>query len=144
MKQLILIHLFFITALTVFSQQKNLTVKTPAQSISVSLDDDNTEKSVVINLNKKTLAQDKLVVHNSNTQELKDWNRSYIIFNEASAEVAKLKTSGKTAEIAIAYLKKKLQQNKDYGLYTVALPKDPAKAALVRVRRILICTLRVK
>jgi hypothetical protein len=126
--------------------QNIINVKLQKQSISAGLDDDNSNKVLVINGNAKPLKTDKLVIYNNNKAEKKIWKRSFMIFDEADTEVIKLSTAAKDSyyEIPVVDLLAKLKKYKDYSLYTIAIPTDPKKAATVRVRRILLCKVRVK
>ena len=87
----LLLLLFIVFTTSLVAQQSTITVKAQSKSITVTLNDDNNDKSLLLNGNQKVLKTDKLVVYNSNSKELKDWQRSFFIFNEAGSEVLKLK-----------------------------------------------------
>jgi hypothetical protein len=145
MKYFLLIVLTFFTA-SLVAQENKITIKAQSKTVTVSIDDDNSDKTLLLNSNLKILKTDKLVAHNSNTKELKDWQRSFMIFDEAGVEILKLQRgpTHRYNQVVLKDIFSKLQKDKVYELYTVALPKDPKKAALVRVRRVLICKIRVK
>lgn len=144
MKNFLVLLGFFITNLA-FAQGSDIVVKAQKQTVTSSLDAENSDKIIVLNSHKKTLKTDKLVIYNSAGKQ-DGWRRSFIIYNEADAEIVKFTTplKEKTYEIALKDLFRKTEKNKDYSIYTIALPTDQKKAATVRVRRVLICTLRVK
>ncbi len=73
----------------------------------------------------------------------KEMNRSVILFDEKDNEVARKElgndagtTTFSTKELATFFNGRTM-----LFVYTVAIPKDPAKAALVRVMRVKVCTL---
>lgn len=73
----------------------------------------------------------------------KEMNRTVILFDEKDNEVAR-KEFGNDAGSA-TFTTKELaaffNSRSMLFVYTVAIPKDPAKAALVRVMRVKVCTL---
>jgi hypothetical protein len=123
-----------------FSQGK-IFIKVQGQTFSTTVEADNEEKLVTIN----GKAGGTFIIYNSSKNEIKNWNRSFMIVDQEDKEVIKFPKSGKSEyKISVSHVLSKLQKNKHYPLYTVALPADPAKASVIRVRRVLVCKLRVK
>ena len=76
--------------------------------------------------------------------EWKDWKRSFFIDDDGGADLFTAVAMQQDEYcIKISELEKKLKVYKTYFLYTVALPKDPKKAKLVRVARRLVCTIKL-
>ena len=73
----------------------------------------------------------------------KEWKRSIAILDKKDsilfekAEINKIQVSN-------ADLKKMLKGKTTIKIYTWAIPKDPAKAAVIRIRRVHLCTLELK
>jgi hypothetical protein len=74
------------------------------------------------------------------------WKRSIMIYNEKDLLIAQKDFDGDTGtwSIDVTTFKKYCRQQKKIFVYTTAIPKDPQMAAMVRVRRILLCTLHLK
>jgi len=71
-----------------------------------------------------------------------DWQREIMIFDPSDNEL--LKQKGSLLKVQNAELKKLFGKSKTLMVYTISLPKDPALAATVRVRRVHLCTLVLK
>jgi hypothetical protein len=74
------------------------------------------------------------------------WKRSLMIYDQNDRLLAEQQYDADTGvwNIAIADFKKYIAGQKKISVYTTAIPKDPNMAAMVRVRRILLCTVNVK
>ena len=70
--------------------------------------------------------------------EAKKWVRTIALFTEADSVLYSKKSC--SLKVADTDLKKMLQQNRIIKVYTWAVPKDPAQAARVRIRRVHLCT----
>jgi hypothetical protein len=73
----------------------------------------------------------------------KEWNRSFLFFDESDNELLR-KDSTRNTMIAAAELKKIFGDKKKIKIYTIAVPSDPDMAARVRVRRVHLCTLELQ
>jgi hypothetical protein len=69
------------------------------------------------------------------------WVRTIALFTKTDKELYR-KDSG-SIKIADIQLEKMLKENKTIRVYTWALPKDPAEAARVRIRRVHLCTIEL-
>lgn len=67
------------------------------------------------------------------------WIRTIAIYDESDNEV--YKNASASVKIPDSLMKKLLTKNKSIKIYTWALPKDPAEAARIRVRRVHLCTI---
>ncbi len=144
--KLSLLALSFLLSSIMFAQDIQFTVSVQKQTITVLVDDDNSDKILEINLQQPFEKGDELIVKNNMWKEERDWKRNFIIFDEEDNEAAKI-TETKTAGlycISPNDLKKNLEPGKKYFLYTTALPKDPQKAMEVKVRRQLVCVIEVR
>jgi len=70
----------------------------------------------------------------------KDWRRTIAIFDDKDSTLYE-KTGVTGVRVANARIKKMIAGKTMIKIYTWALPKDPNKAALVRIRRVHLCTL---
>ncbi len=69
----------------------------------------------------------------------KDWKRTMIIVDENDNEL--LRKEGRTVNIQNQELRSLFKKAKAIEVYTMSLPADPKKAALVRVRRVHLATI---
>ncbi len=95
----------------------------------------NTFSLRITDMNKKG----SLVLAYKEVEGEKDWVRSIMVVSPADAELASFK--GTTVTIQNASLRSLFKKSGILKLYTMSLPSDPAKAALVRVRRIHLATI---
>ena len=72
----------------------------------------------------------------------KDWQRQIMVFDPSDNELVNTKAS--LVKLSNTELKKFFGKSKTLMVYTMSLPKDPALAATVRVRRVHLCTLVLK
>ena len=73
--------------------------------------------------------------------EAKSWIRTIMIVDEADTELATHK--GASYTIPNTTLKTLFKKVSTLKVYTIAIPSDPKKAALVRVRRIHLATIKL-
>jgi len=67
------------------------------------------------------------------------WIRTIAFYDEKDNELLKKQTAN--LKIEDAELNKLLLANKTIKIYTWSLPKDPAEAARIRIRRVHLCTI---
>ncbi|MES1214892.1 MAG: hypothetical protein ABUT20_05185 [Bacteroidota bacterium] len=67
--------------------------------------------------------------------------RTMAIFTETDNELLRKETG--SLKVPDVDLEKMLQENKIIKIYTWLLPKDPAEAARVRIRRVHLCTIEL-
>lgn len=75
---------------------------------------------------------------NTATQRMK-WIRTIAVYDEKDNELYKKQSA--TVKITDIVMKKLLTENKTIKIYTWSLPKDPAEAARIRIRRVHLCTI---
>jgi hypothetical protein len=69
-----------------------------------------------------------------------DWRRTIAIVDANDSTLFE-NTGSNTLDISNATMKELIGGREKIKIYTWSLPKDPAKAALVRVRRVHLCTI---
>lgn len=128
-----------------FAQDVQYTVTVQKQTIAVNVEDDVTDKILHIDLTQPLSKGEELIVTNNLWKDETDWKRSFIIFDKTDNQVASLTETPKDGIYCLPSkeIKKNLQSGKKYTLYTIATPKDPQQAMLVKVRRQLICTIEI-
>lgn len=127
-----------------YSQEMKLTVSARNESITVAADDDNNDKIFVIKSAAANSGKDYLIVKVFNEETATDWKRSFTLYDSSSNEIASLKLMRKYEYCAdLKSILPKLEKNKNYFLYTVALPTDPQKAMLVKPARRLVCKIKL-
>ncbi len=140
-----LLHLLLVPFLA-GSPPVTVTIKAQSKSLTTTLFSEDAGKTLIINSNLKPKTGEDIVIHIDEANEGNEWDRSFIIFDKQDAEVARFKQQPKKNfyKMPLKSLLSSLKKDNDYTIYTIAIPKDPEKAAVVRVRRVLICTIRVK
>lgn len=102
------------------------------------------EKKNVISLSAAALLKDSQFVlsYSDMNADTKTWDRSFILEDE-SGELLLQKEKTKILTLKTAELATLLETKKKIKVYTEAIPSDPKLAALVRVRRVHLCTLQL-
>ena len=104
--------------------------------------EESTEKNIVeiksADFSKKSFLQ---IAYKESTPQ-KDWKREIMIYDPSDNELSRQK--GSRLKIQNSSLRNLFKKSKTLMVYTMALPSDPAQAALVRVRRVHLCTLVLK
>jgi len=139
----ILVLLTFLLVHTAYAQKGGVQVSAQTKTIYVNLDNEDAGKVLTINRKLKSIATGKLSISNLDWSKEKEWKRTFSIYSdedEAIIDITPCKASGKY-EVSLKRLVSKIVKGKKYSLYTIAIPKDPKKAALVRVRRVLVCSI---
>jgi hypothetical protein len=85
----------------------------------------------------------EILYKEADAKKEKEWNRSFIFFGENDSELSR-KDSSRKIKISGAELKKLFGNKKKVMLFTIAIPTDPEMAAIVRVRRVHLCTLELQ
>ncbi len=112
-------------------------------SVKASLDGNNDTASIVLLSKKK---EGKFSIINSNAKNETSWIRKYMLMTDADEDL-QIAFTGRMVGKTDADLKEifnKTEKGKTYKLYTIATPADPNIAATVRVRRILLCKVKIK
>ena len=142
MKKNILFLLLFIAALFVYAQDGvNWSVKHDKKELLKAYEE-YPEKNIIVvklsDLNKKSNFTVSYSEMNTAGTRGK-WIRTIALFTENDKELYRKDSA--SIKIADIQLKKMLQENKTIKVYSWALPKDPAQAARVRIRRVHLCTI---
>ncbi|HEX8332787.1 MAG TPA: hypothetical protein VF622_09190 [Segetibacter sp.] len=127
------------------AQKGGLQVSAQGKTIYVNLKEEDTGKLLSVNSKLKSAATGKLSIVNTEWSKEKDWKRTFEIYDDTDQSILKVlpnKTSGKY-EVSLKSIVSKLKKGETYSIYTMAIPKDPKKAAVVRVRRVFVCRISI-
>lgn len=138
MKKLLVI-IFCLMGYAAMAQSPQFKVSVGKQSKIVTLD--GTEQAYTIK--KAQIKGGSVIIKAINPKVDVANNRSFMLVDENDAELYRLDNVKATNIITLKTLAAKIETGKTYKLYTMAIPKDPKKAAVVRVRRILVCSITV-
>ena len=100
---------------------------------------ENEEKNIVKIKSSDLKKKKEFVLIYTEKPKKTDWIRSIMIVGENDHEL--LREENSKIKIKNAALDSLFAKSKILKLYTISLPKDPAKRATVRVRRVHLCTL---
>ncbi len=136
----LLVTLMAFSFAPVFAQDMQFKVSAGDESITVSPDLDNEDKILVV----APANKNAVIINILNDEIDKDWKRSFSIYDSADNVIGEF-TFMKNGSYCIKYseLKPKLITTQEYYIYTTAIPKDPAKAMLVKIGRILVCKIKI-
>ncbi len=111
------------------------------ESITVSPKEDNQEELFVYNATGGNALTIIVIKDDIDT----DWKRNFTIYDKADSALQDF-TLMKIGNYCIksSTLASKLNAGEVYHIYTTALPKDPEKAMLVKIRRILVCKIKTR
>lgn len=141
---MLLLSLFAISSFAAVAQEE-------FESLQISAQGKTIKASLIGGENISTLTlthggEGKMVIINSNAKNETKLVRQYMLVTSGDEDL-KISFSSKSVGITSALLKDifaKTEKGKIYNLYTIATPADPKEAALVRVRRILLCKVQIK
>lgn len=102
----------------------------------------------VIYLSKSAVLKSKSIfsIEYTSSDPQKDWNRIFSFKQENEQSLKEVKTKNQSGSISFDAkdLQKAAKANQPVFLYTMSLPNDPEMAAMVRVRRFLLCKIQWK
>ncbi|MFL5772380.1 MAG: hypothetical protein ACJ75F_04430 [Flavisolibacter sp.] len=124
--------------LTMHSMAQDIWKISLNEKIIFSASAENQEKNIV-NIKSSDLQKKKefSLVYTEKPKKT-DWIRSIIVVGEDDHEL--LREENSKIKIKNAALDSLFAKSKTLKIYTISLPKDPAKRATVRVRRVHLCT----
>ncbi|WP_207491398.1 hypothetical protein [Aridibaculum aurantiacum] len=147
MKKQLLILFAFVALLATSAQAQNSDEWQVRLNKQVLLRSPAETAEPTITLSKSSVKKnDILTIQYTTNDGQQDWKRSFTIndANEQTFKELSLKNQTGTATLKLKELAKAAASNKPLYIYTMSLPKDPNQAALVRVRRILLCKIQWK
>lgn len=140
MKKIIFLGLAMVMALATFSQD---TWKLNLNGKNVFTAKEESEEKNKLTIKKSDLSKKKnFILTYSEKSKDKQWEREIIIFGENDHDLFRQKSDKLT--ISNEKLSSLFKKSKTLKIYTISLPKDPAKKAVVRVRRVHLVTLTLK
>lgn len=142
---------FFITAfITVFtsaafSQNLQFTVSAFDKTITVSPDEENTDNVFTFKVDQLNQPNSLITIHILHEETDKDWKRNFSIYDSTDNAIQDFvfMKDGSYC-IKLQNIASKLKVNNNYFIYTIALPKDPQKAMLVKIGRRLVCEIKIR
>lgn len=144
MKTLLIIILSFF-CIGAFPQQNVFRLSAQKQILSIHLNEDNSNKVVTVDSRERLANVQRLSIRGLAPEGDEGWTRTFQIAESATAE-AKITfedTAGNSVyNYSLKDLVEKLRPG-TYQIYTVAVPRDAAKAAELKPKRILVATLVV-
>ena len=143
------LFLFFLClsySASVIAQERVFRLSVQKQTLTVSMDDNKEDKSINITTQSTYTKNDQLLITNTNWKLEKEWKRSFTLVDAEGQDISDIPETGKAGVFCISLenLSPLLQSCHTYKLYTVAFPRDPQKAMLVKIARQLVCTVKVK
>ena len=142
MKKIFLSLLFFTSAIYMNAQPDNWKIY-HNKKLLLSVSEESETKNIR-SIHKADLDKtgDLIVMYKESNRD-KEWKRTIAIFDEKDNTLFE-KAGINKIQVSNASLKKMLQEKTKIRIYTWAIPKDPAKAAVIRIRRVHLCTLELK
>lgn len=140
MKKLFLLITVFIISMTIYGQQR-WTVSHQKMVILKNVEED--PESNTITVTKSSLSQEGNLTF---TFKINDGtvNRTLMADDSSRVGIKSWENIKKTTSISNAELKKLFNGRTKIMFYFTEIPKDPAKAAVVRIRPVHLCTLMLK
>ena len=140
MKKLFLLITAFIFSMTIYGQQR-WTVSHQKMVILKNVEED--PESNTITVTKSSLSQEGNLTF---TFKINDGtvNRTLMADDSSRVGIKSWENIKKTTSISNAELKKLFNGRTKIMFYFTEIPKDPAKAAVVRMRPVHLCTLMLK
>jgi hypothetical protein len=136
----ILLAFTLIFATMVSAQDSWKVVLNGKNSLSTSTE---SEEKNVVNVKASDLSKkNDFVIAYTQKEKNADWQRSIIAVDENDHELLNKQTD--KLKIKNSELQALFKKSNKIRFYTISLPKDPAKRAVVRVRRVHLCTLVLK
>ncbi len=142
MKTLIILILSFLS-FNSFAQQNVFKLSAQKQIFSVHLNEDNTNKKITINSKEKIANVQRLSIRGLAPELDNGWVRTFQITDQDEGEAKiTINESAGAYNYGLKDLVEKLKPG-TYKIFTLAVPKDAAKAAELKPKRILVATLEV-
>ena len=140
MKKLFLLITVFIISMTIYGQQR-WTVSHQKMVILKNVEED--PESNTITVTKSSLSQEGNLTFTFNIND-GTVNRTLMADDSSRVGIKSWENIKKTTSISNAELKKLFNGRTKIMFYFTEIPKDPAKAAVVRMRPVHLCTLMLK
>jgi len=142
MKRLIIILMLFAAIRT--HAQRHVAIVYKTDSLKVLLGENNSDKVLIIK--RDTSSSARFIIKVEEWAQERNMNRRFSFVGDNGNPALDIEEGNILGEYAISIkeLSAKLNNNNTYTLYTIALPKDPAIAATIRVRRLLVCKINLQ
>jgi hypothetical protein len=143
--KLFLIAIFTFFGIASFAQQNAFKLSAQKQIISIHLNEDNSNRKITVDSKERIANVQRLSIRGLAPEADADWVRTFHIADSETAEARITIESDKGTSVFNYSLKTLLEKLKPgtYRIYTIAVPRDAAKAAELKPKRILVATLEV-
>lgn len=126
------------------SQDAEVTVSAKNKSITASPGNKNDDKLLLIDTPRLSKNDFLTIIINDKSAD-KDWKHDFAVYDSADNAVKDfifMKNGSYCVKLTELVLL--MQAQRDYFIYTIALPKDPKKAMLVKPVKKLVCKIRIR
>lgn len=140
-----LIIIFALFGIAASAQQNAFKLSAQKQIISIHLNEDNTNKKITIDSKERIANVQRLSIRGLAPEADADWVRTFQIADSETADARITIEDDKGTSVYNYSLKTLVQKLRPgtYHIYTIAVPRDAAKAAELKPKRILVATLEV-
>jgi len=142
MKKIFLFSLFITAAIFMNAQSDNWKVYHNKQLLLSTSEESEAKNTRSINKVDLDKIGELIVMYEAGILD-KEWKRSIAIFDEKDSTLFE-KAEINKIQVTNTDLEKMFRGKTKIKIYTWAIPKDPAKAAVIRIRRVHLCTLELK
>jgi len=136
--------LFSFILLTGFSQDRKLTLSANNKSLHVSVDSTNDQTVFVID-DRKFSENDFLTIRLDTAFANDEWKQNFFIYDSSNNAIKDfVLMHDKTYCVKLTELKRLLTLREEYFIYMTSVPKDPAKAIMVKIAKVLVCKIKIR
>ena len=91
-------------------------------------------------------ATDKITISYFMDNADNSWKRTFYVNDESEKNYVTIDLNRQSGSVTFkaSKLKELMDQKKTFNIYTISTPKDPSRAAAIRVRRVLLCKVEWK
>lgn len=143
LKQFLFTSFFYLISLIVFSQNEDGWKVYHNKQLAFEATNADEAKNKLVFQQADLKKEGYVLISYQEAQPKKNWKRTFSINNEADSTLMK-KEGLMMIRLLHSEIKKLLKNHSKIIVYTWSLPKDPKQAALVRVRRIQLCTIELR
>ena len=140
MKKISLLALGLVTALATFAQD-NWKVSLNGKNVLIATEESEEKNKLTIKKADLVKKKDFFLTYTEKPKQV-EWEREIMIVGDNDHELWRQTTT--KLKITNASLLSYFKKSNTLKIYSVSLPKDPAKKAAIRVRRVHLCTLTLK
>jgi hypothetical protein len=143
----ILALIFSFASFVTIAQQHVFKISVQKQILSIHLNEDNSNKKITIDTKGRIANVQRFSIRSLYPELDANTVRVFQVVENGDQDALITFTDEKQAGVFNQSLKDvadKLKTGKTYNLYTIAVPKDPAEAAKVKARRVLVAAIELQ